>query len=127
MQLSDQRLIAFLGTADAARARAFYEGKLGLTVAGDHDHLILFDSGPARIALQKDASITPRGGTSAGWAVAGVRAAVRDLVARGVVFDRYDGMNHDELAIWSPVPGEGVAWFKDPDGNLLSVNGPLGD
>jgi catechol 2,3-dioxygenase-like lactoylglutathione lyase family enzyme len=127
MQLGEQRLVAFLGTADAARARAFYEGVLGLACVGDHDHLILFDSGPARIALQKDARITPKMGTSAGWAVAGVRAAVRDLTARGVVFDRYESMTQDELGIWSPVFGEGVAWFKDPDGNLLSVNGSLGE
>jgi catechol 2,3-dioxygenase-like lactoylglutathione lyase family enzyme len=124
--LTEHRMVAFLGTADADRARAFYEGRLGLTLAGDHEHLMLFDAGPSRIALQKDPSITPKGGTSVGWVVPDVRAAVRELAARGVVFDRYDGMTQDELAIWSPVPGEGVAWFKDPDGNLLSVNGPLG-
>lgn len=53
-----------------------------------------------------------------------LRAAVRDLMARGVVFDRVDGMVQDELQIWSPVPGQGVAWFKDPDGNRLSLSGP---
>jgi catechol 2,3-dioxygenase-like lactoylglutathione lyase family enzyme len=125
--LTEHRLVAFLGTADAARARAFYEGQLGLTFAGDHDHLMLFDAGPARIALQKDARITPKGGTSVGWVAPDLRAQVRELKARGVVFDRYDGMTQDELDIWSPAPGEGVAWFKDPDGNLLSVNGRLVD
>ncbi|HEX3918644.1 MAG TPA: VOC family protein [Caulobacteraceae bacterium] len=124
--LSEHRLVAFLGTADAAAARAFYEGVQGLTLAGDHEHLMLFDAGPARIALQKDPRITPKGGTSVGWNVPDVRAQVRDLMARGVVFDRYDGMQQDDLAIWSPVAGEGVAWFKDPDGKLLPVNGPLG-
>jgi catechol 2,3-dioxygenase-like lactoylglutathione lyase family enzyme len=121
--LSEHRLVAFMGTVDSVRARAFYEGVLGLTFAGDHEHLVLVDAGPARIALQKDARITPKGGTSVGWNVPDVRAQVRELTARGVTFDRYDGMQQDELGIWSPVPGEGVAWFKDPDGNLLSVNG----
>lgn len=125
--LTEHRMVAFLGTADAARARAFYEGRLGLAFAGEHEHLMLFDSGPSRIALQKDPAIKPRGGTSAGWAVPDVRAAVRELTRRGVVFDRYDGMKQDDLGIWSPVPGQGVAWFKDPDGNLLSVDGPIGD
>ena len=52
-------------------------------------------------------------------------ASVRDLMARGIVFERYEGMQQDDLKIWSPVPGEGVAWFKDPDANLLSLNGPI--
>ena len=47
---------------------------------------------------------------------------VRDLMARGVAFERFEGMEQDDLGIWSPNPGHGVAWFKDPDGNLLSVS-----
>jgi len=123
--LTQERLVAFVWTADAQRARAFYEGVLGLTFAGDHDHLMHFDSGPARIALVKsNEPITPPRGTAVGWNVGDLKANVRDLMARGVVFERYEGMEQDELRIWSPVPGEGVAWFKDPDGNLLSLNGP---
>jgi hypothetical protein len=60
-----------------------------------------------------------------GWNVADMRASVRALMERGVAFERYEGMAQDDLQIWSPVPGEGVAWFKDPDDNLLSLNGPL--
>jgi catechol 2,3-dioxygenase-like lactoylglutathione lyase family enzyme len=124
--LIEERLVAFVWTADAGRARTFYEGVLGLTFAGDHDHLMHFDSGPARIALVKsDQPVTPPPGTAVGWTVRDLRASVRDLVARGVVFERFDGMQQDDLQIWSPVPGEGVAWFKDPDTNLLSLNGPI--
>jgi catechol 2,3-dioxygenase-like lactoylglutathione lyase family enzyme len=124
--LTEERLVAFLATADAERARAFYEGKLGLTLVLDDEHLIFFDSGPARLALQKsDKPVTPPFGTAAGWNVRDLRASVRDLMARGIVFERYEGMQQDDLKIWSPVPGEGVAWFKDPDANLLSLNGPI--
>lgn len=124
--LTEERLVAFLVTNDAGRARAFYEGKLGLTLVMDEEHLIFFDSGPARIALQKsDKPVTPPFGTAAGWNVRDLRASVRDLKARGIVFERYDGMQQDELNIWSPVAGQGVAWFKDPDANLLSLNGPI--
>jgi catechol 2,3-dioxygenase-like lactoylglutathione lyase family enzyme len=124
--LTEERLVAFLATADAARARAFYEGKLGLTLVLDDEHLIFFDSGPARLALQKsDKRVTPPFVTAAGWNVHDLRASVRDLMARGIVFERYEGMQQDDLQIWSPVPGEGVAWFKDPDANLLSLNGPI--
>jgi hypothetical protein len=60
-----------------------------------------------------------------GWAVSNLRGTVRALKERGVAFERFEGMAQDEMAIWSPVPGQGVAWFKDPDGNLLSVDGPI--
>jgi catechol 2,3-dioxygenase-like lactoylglutathione lyase family enzyme len=124
--LAEERLVAFVWTANAARARAFYEGVLGLILVGDHDHLMTFDSGPARIALVKsNAPVTPPPGTAVGWNVGDLRASVRALAARGVVFEHVEGMPQDELQIWSPVPGEGVAWFKDPDDNRLSLNGPL--
>ena len=124
--LTQERLVAFLWTSDPARARAFYEGALELTFAGDHDHLMSFDSGPARVALVKSQEpVTPPPGTALGWNVGDLRAAVRALVARGVVFERVEGMQQDELQIWSPVPGQGVAWFKDPDDNRLSLNGPI--
>jgi catechol 2,3-dioxygenase-like lactoylglutathione lyase family enzyme len=120
--LSQETLVSFLATTDAARARAFYEGALGLTLIGDHEHLMTFQSGAARIALQKGVQANPRAGTSLGWNVTDIRATLRDLVSRGVVFERYEGMEQDDLGVWSPMPGTGVAWFKDPDGNLLSLS-----
>ena len=124
--LAQERLVAFIWTADAERARAFYEGVLQLTFVGDHGHLVLFDSGPARVALvRSEGPVTPTQGTAMGWNVGDLKASVRDLMARGVVFERYEGMAQDDLQIWSPVPGEGVVWFKDPDANLLSLNGPI--
>ncbi len=123
--LAEERLVAFVWTADAERARAFYEGQLGLTFAGDSDHLMTFDSGPARIALVKsNGPVTPPPGTAVGWNVGDLRERVRQLSERGVVFDPVEGLPPDELQIWSPVPGQGVAWFKDPDDNRLSLNGP---
>jgi catechol 2,3-dioxygenase-like lactoylglutathione lyase family enzyme len=123
--LADEKLTAFLWTADAERARAFYEGVLGLTFAGDHGHLVHFESGPTRVAfVRSEAPITPPPGTAMGWQVRDLIATVKDLTARGVAFERGD-LPHDDLGIWSPVPGQGVAWFLDPDGNRLSVNGPL--
>ena len=123
--LAEERLVAFVWTADAERARGFYEGQLGLTFAGDHGHLVLFDSGPARIALvRSDKPVVPPEGTVVGWNVADLRASIRTLLERGVVFERGENAPKDDLPIWSPVPGQGVAWFKDPDDNRLSLNGP---
>ena len=121
--LAEEKLVAFLATSDAAAARAFYEGVLGLTFAGDNGHLVYFDSGPARIALQKIDKVTPKVGTAMGWNVTDLRGVMRRLIGRGVVFERYEGMEQDDLGVWSPAgPTTGVAWFKDPDGNLLSLS-----
>lgn len=123
--IAQETLVAFLATSDSKRTRAFYEGVLGLSFVLEHEHLITFQSGHARVALQKMAApVEPRQGTSMGWTVGDVRASVADLSARGVVFERFPRMSQDEAGIWSPEPGRGVAWFKDPDGNLLSLDGP---
>ncbi|HEY2708750.1 MAG TPA: VOC family protein [Caulobacteraceae bacterium] len=120
--LGQETLVSFLGTADAARARAFYEGALGLTFVLEHEFLMIFQSGAARVALQKLDSVTPLHGTALGWNVSDIEGAIRALMARGVTFERYEGHDQDELGIWRPAPGTGVAWFKDPDGNLLSLS-----
>ena len=121
--LADETLVAFLGTADSERARAFYEDVLELPLVGDNPHLMTFQSGAARVALQKLAGVTPPQGTALNWHVRDLRATMRGLLARGVVFERFEGMGQDELGVWTPEPGTGVAWFKDPDGNLLSLSG----
>jgi hypothetical protein len=64
----------------------------------------------------------PRAGyTVLGWRVADITAAARDLAARGVVFLRYDGMDQDGDGVWTTPGGDKVAWFADPDGNILSL------
>jgi catechol 2,3-dioxygenase-like lactoylglutathione lyase family enzyme len=59
--------------------------------------------------------------TIAGWRVGDIAATVRALEAKGVRFTRYDGMDQDELGIWTAPGGDKVAWFTDPDGNTLSL------
>jgi catechol 2,3-dioxygenase-like lactoylglutathione lyase family enzyme len=123
--LGDETLVAFLGTSQPAAARAFFGDVLGLTFVEEHEHLVVFTSGAARLNLQKLDKVTPPFGTALGWGVRDLRGAMKQLALRGVAFERFEGMNQDEQGVWSPVPGVGVAWFKDPDGNLLSLNGPL--
>jgi catechol 2,3-dioxygenase-like lactoylglutathione lyase family enzyme len=122
--LGKETLVAFLTTATPDAARAFYEGVLGLELVVDDPHLMVFKSGPARVSLQKSDRANPPRGTALGWDVADLRGTIKTLVARGVAFERY-GLEQDELGIWSPAPGHGVAWFKDPDGNTLSLAGPI--
>jgi catechol 2,3-dioxygenase-like lactoylglutathione lyase family enzyme len=119
--LANEKLEAFLATADAGRARAFFEGVLGLTFVEDNEYLVMFETDSARLSLQKTDVVKPPFGTAVGWNVKDLRGTIRGLMDRGVTFERYEGMAQDDLAIWSPAPGVGVAWFKDPDGNLLSL------
>jgi catechol 2,3-dioxygenase-like lactoylglutathione lyase family enzyme len=120
--LENETLVAFLATSKPAAARAFFEGVLGLTFVEEHEHLVVFQSGAARLNLQKTNAVTPPHGTALGWNVKDLRGAMKQLVQRGVTFERFDGMGQDEMGVWSPAPGTGVAWFKDPDGNLLSLS-----
>ena len=120
--LASEELVAFLSTSDAGRARAFYEGRLGLAFVMDEAHLVVFEGDHSRVMLQKTDKVTPPHGTALGWNVTDLRGTMRALMARGVVFERFDGHDQDEMGVWSPAPGHGVAWFKDPDGNLLSVS-----
>ena len=122
--LAQETLEAFLGTSNSAAARAFYEDVLGLTFVSEHEHLVEFDAGGARVRLQKLDKVTPPFGTALGWRVRDLKGVVRALTAKGVAFER-GALPHDELGIWSPVPGQGVAWFFDPDGNRLSLNGEV--
>ena len=120
--LANEKLEAFLATADAGRARAFFEGVLGLTFVEDNEYLVMFETDSARLNLQKTDVVKPPFGTAVGWQVKDLRGTIRGLMDRGVTFERYENMAQDDLAIWSPGPGVGVAWFKDPDGNLLSLS-----
>lgn len=120
--LDGAKLTAFVATANAERARAFYEGTLGLTLVADEEYGLIFDANGTPLRIAKVQAVSPPPYTSLGWEVADVAATVRGLTARGVAFERYDGMGQDELGIWAHDRYR-VAWFKDPDGNLLSISG----
>jgi len=120
--LGREKLVAFLATSDTDRARGFFEGVLGLTLVGDEQHLVIFETESARLMLQKTNVVTPPYGTALGFQVKDLRETMRALAARGVSFERFDGHDQDDMGVWSPAPGTGVAWFKDPDGNLLSLS-----
>lgn len=112
----------FLATADAARSRDFFERVLGLEFIADEPVALVFRVGGSMLRIQKLKHVAVKPYTVLGWEVADIRAAVGDLRNRGVVFERYDFMNHDADAIWDAPSGAKVAWFKDPDENVLSLS-----
>jgi catechol 2,3-dioxygenase-like lactoylglutathione lyase family enzyme len=123
MPLTSGSLLGLVPTIDSVRAREFYVDTLGLGFVSEDLFAVVVRSGTNQIRIVKVDSFTPQPFTVVGWAVGDVRATVRDLTRRGVQFLRFEGMNQDEHGIWDPAGGGGVAWFKDPDGNTLSVSG----
>jgi catechol 2,3-dioxygenase-like lactoylglutathione lyase family enzyme len=119
--LGDASLIGFVATTDAGRARAFYESVLGLRLVVDEEFALVFDANGTMLRIQKVEALTPHPFTSLGWQVDDIAEAVRALAAKGVAFERYGFMQQDELGIWSSDGRTKVAWFKDPDSNILSL------
>jgi catechol 2,3-dioxygenase-like lactoylglutathione lyase family enzyme len=119
--LGQADLVAFLATADAERARDFYERVLGLRLVEDGPFALVLDAGGVTVRVQKVERVSRPSGTALGWSVPDVEAVVRGLGERGVGFLRYERLEQDELGIWTSPGGTRVAWFTDPDGNVLSV------
>ena len=114
-------LIAFAATTDLDRARVFYEQVLGLTVTEQTDLACVFDANGTMLRVTAVPEVARAGYTVLGWRVADITAAARELSARGVRFLRFDGMDQDEAGVWTTPAGDKVAWFADPDGNVLSL------
>jgi catechol 2,3-dioxygenase-like lactoylglutathione lyase family enzyme len=113
--------IAFVAATDLDRARAFYEGVLGLPVTEHADFACVFDSGGTMLRVTAVPAVARPGYTVLGWRVTDITVLVRELTAKSVPFLRFDGMNQDEDGIWTTPGGDRVAWFADPDGNTLSL------
>jgi catechol 2,3-dioxygenase-like lactoylglutathione lyase family enzyme len=115
-------LTAFLATSDPKRAKTFYSKTLGLRLVEDDQFALVFDAAGVPLRIQKVDAVHPHPFTSLGWQVRGIRRVVTGLTKRGVVFERYSFMDQDDQGVWLAPSGTRVAWFKDPDGNLLSLS-----
>ncbi len=120
--LVGSRLTAFVASTDLRRAERFYVQTLGLTrVSGDPYALVLDGLGAQiRVALVEDKASAEY--TVLGWEVADIDASIDALRARGVHFLTFPGMQQDARGAWTAPDGTRVAWFKDPDGNTLSLH-----
>ncbi len=120
--LADGEIIAFLETSDPERARRFYSDVLGLTFVADTPFALIFDLNGTMLRISTIERFTPAPYTVLGWKVADLRRDVEALRSRGISFERYETLAQDDLDIWTSPDGTQVAWFKDPDGNLLSLS-----
>jgi catechol 2,3-dioxygenase-like lactoylglutathione lyase family enzyme len=122
-QLSDQSIIGFVATADPDRAKKLYRDTLGLRLVSEEmPFALVFDAHGTMLRVTIVKNVTPAGYTVLGWQVPDIVAAAKALSEAGVRFERYQGMPQDEHGIWSSPGGARVAWFKDADGNTLSIS-----
>jgi catechol 2,3-dioxygenase-like lactoylglutathione lyase family enzyme len=119
--LGSARLTAFAATAHPERAKAFYESTLGLRLLSEDGFALVFDCNGTHLRIQKVEAVQPPPFTVLGWQVPDIRETVTGLSRRGVTFERYSFMEQDDLGIWTAPSRTKVAWFKDPDGNILSL------
>ena len=124
--LDQKKLVAFVPSRDPKNAKSFFVDVLGLSFVSEDSFAVVFDSGGIAVRLVDVSSVKdfrPAAFTILGWNVDDIQQTVRGLRERGVTFERYSGMAQDDLGVWTAPSGAKVAWFKDPDGNVLSVGG----
>jgi catechol 2,3-dioxygenase-like lactoylglutathione lyase family enzyme len=118
-------IIGFIPTRDAQRSRTFYEETLGLTFIADDGFALVFRTATNMLRIARAGDFIPAPYTILGWESQDLTALVTDLTSRGVTFERYPFLPADQvdtLGIWNTPTGDKVAWFKDPDGNTLSIS-----
>jgi catechol 2,3-dioxygenase-like lactoylglutathione lyase family enzyme len=120
--LGSNKIIAFVPTRDSAKARTFYEGTLGLKFIFEDDFALVLDANGVRVRVAKTPEFKPAPFTILGWEVSGIENVVADLMKKGVRFEKFGMLGQDDQGIWSAPGGAKVAWFKDPDGNILSLS-----
>jgi catechol 2,3-dioxygenase-like lactoylglutathione lyase family enzyme len=120
--LSSAKIVAFVPTLDFAKAHKFYEDVLGLRFLSDDGFAMVMDCNGIMLRVVKVEAFKPFPFTVLGWEVERIEEEIRALQAKGVKFERFPGMQQDELGVWTAPGGSKVAWFKDPDGNVLSLS-----
>jgi catechol 2,3-dioxygenase-like lactoylglutathione lyase family enzyme len=120
--LGSINLVAFVPTKDRQKARAFYEGTLGLRFVKDDGFAAVMDANGIMLRIAEAPNFSPAQFTILGWQVTDIEKIVCGLQAKGIHFERFGFFEQDALGIWNAPGGDKVAWFKDPDGNMLSVS-----
>ena len=120
--LASGKMVGFIPTTDYEKARAFYEGKLGFDFITLDQFALVMSIGGHTIRIAKVPNFNPLQGTILGWEVENIAATVTWLRDKGVVTEKYPFVQDREFGVWTTPTGDKVAWFKDPDGNILSVS-----
>jgi catechol 2,3-dioxygenase-like lactoylglutathione lyase family enzyme len=117
------KIVAFVATRKAEKAKEFYGDRLGLKFVSDDGFALVFDIDGTVLRIARVKEFTPFPFTVLGWEVEAIEKTVTELSQKGVTFEQFPGLSQDQLGIWAAPGGAAkVAWFKDPDGNVLSLS-----
>ncbi len=119
--LADKKLKAFVPTKNPKQARNFYNHLLGLTLISEDDYALEFDANGTILRVTIVQEFTPQSFTVLGWNVPDIRETIKLLNQQGIECNKYDFLEQDKSGVWNSPGGSKVAWFKDPDGNVLSL------
>jgi catechol 2,3-dioxygenase-like lactoylglutathione lyase family enzyme len=119
--LGSQKLVAFVAARELGRAKAFYRDTLGLRLVSEDEFALVFDAAGTMLRIARVQEVAGAKYTVLGWQVPNIVRMAKNLQKAHVTLERYPGMPQDELGIWTSPSGARVAWFKDPDGNTLSI------
>jgi catechol 2,3-dioxygenase-like lactoylglutathione lyase family enzyme len=119
--LSDKKLKAFAPTTNIKQAKRFYNDLLGLPLISEDNYAAEFDANGTILRVTIVPELTPQGFTILGWNVPDISEVIKLLNQQGIECNRYDFLEQDKSGVWISPGGSKVAWFKDPDGNVLSL------
>jgi catechol 2,3-dioxygenase-like lactoylglutathione lyase family enzyme len=120
--LASSKIIGFVPTRDSVKARGFYEGILQFQFVSDDMFALVVKAGETMLRIGKTQDFTPAPYTVLGWEVSNIEEVAKWLQKRGVTLEKFPFVQDKELGIWTTPNGDKVAWFRDPDGNVLSVS-----
>jgi catechol 2,3-dioxygenase-like lactoylglutathione lyase family enzyme len=124
MSAAGPQLVAFVLSSHLGRSHAFYSGVLGLKRVEESSMANVYDANGTPLRVMLVASHKPQPYTVLGFYVPDVRSAKAELEDRGMTFKRYEGYDADEEGVWTSPTGAQIAWFEDPDGNIISLSQP---
>ena len=119
--LNKSEFINFIATCYVAKARRLYVETLCLTFVSEDQFALVVGANGTMLRIQKVDHVIPHAYTALGWKVSNIKKEVDTLSKLGVKFARYEGMHQDENGIWTAPSKAKIAWFTDPDGNILSL------
>jgi len=119
--LADKKLKAFAPTMKPDKARSFYKDILGLKLLSEDNYALEFDANGTLLRITIVENFKPHPFTVLGWNVDNISSSIKLLNDKTIFCEKYDFLEQDKSGVWTSPNGSKVAWFKDPDGNVLSL------
>lgn len=119
--LEHPKITAFIPTTKPGQSKQFYQDSLGLKLVSEDEYALEFHGNGTILRITTVPTFEPYPFTVLGFKIENIESQVESLVSKGIKFERFEFMNQDAHGIWTSPSKAKVAWFKDPDGNLVSL------